>query len=283
MIRLCLSEKRYLWLIGRFWWGRYLAVCDMTTAKEGFNDCLASFITANGTSKQTAPDRFADVDGLSARLIRERGLRSVHDLGVSSGVGSLGLINALADQKVAFFLSDKYAQATVGGSLVKRFHDADGTLIGGCVFGVFFSRHLSWFFLLSKLLASIVSFFCRKPGATTLLLIDPEVKSLLETKKACWLDRDIFAPPNPDDRFDFIRCMNLLNHAYFNPDQIVLAVNNLLSTLNEGGVLQIGRTHSDGSNHVSFFAKQQGRLMHLQDFNSGSEIKPVVLVCSHAL
>ena len=65
---------------------------------------------------------------------------------------------------------------------------------------------------------------------------------------------------------------NLLNLFYFSEEKIIKAINNLNESLLEGGILQIGRTTSEGINNVSFYKKQNGRFILVKRLNSGSEI-----------
>ena len=78
------------------------------------------------------------------------------------------------------------------------------------------------------------------------------------------------------DTFSFVRCMNLLNLSYFPRDSIGLALRNVVESLKEGGVLQIGRTHPDGVSHAGFYRKRGTRLQLLHEVGSGTELREVI-------
>ncbi len=70
--------------------------------------------------------------------------------------------------------------------------------------------------------------------------------------------------------------MNLLNLGYFPPESIEVALRNLIESLKEGGVLQIGRTHPDGVSHATFYRKRGARLEMLQDVERGTELRELI-------
>jgi len=78
------------------------------------------------------------------------------------------------------------------------------------------------------------------------------------------------------NRFTFVRCMNILNLVYFCEEKLYKGLENVVLSLKENGILQIGRTVSS-RNNVSFYRLQHGELIHLYDINDGTEIKEIII------
>ena len=69
-------------------------------------------VTANYSTKQTGTGRFRDLDEDAISCMHEDSVNVIHDIGVSSGVTSLELLQTLRGRKlpVSFHISDKYAK-----------------------------------------------------------------------------------------------------------------------------------------------------------------------------
>jgi chemotaxis methyl-accepting protein methylase len=107
------------------------------------------------------------------------------------------------------------------------------------------------------------------------VLFDREVLEHIQKGMIRSIDYDVFTTRMPRT-FSFVRCMNLLNLSYFPRESIETALRNIIESLKEGGVLQIGRTHTNGTSHVGFYRKRGTRLEVLQEVGSGTELREVI-------
>jgi hypothetical protein len=85
--------------------------------------------------------------------------------------------------------------------------------------------------------------------------------------------------PELENRFDAIRSSNLLIHAYFTEDQMLVAVGYLHRYLRDGGLLVLSRNEPQGEGEIelgSIWRKEGGVLRRLEDFGGGSEIRDLV-------
>jgi hypothetical protein len=70
--------------------------------------------------------------------------------------------------------------------------------------------------------------------------------------------------------------MNLLNLGYFPRESIEIALRNVFDSLTEGGVLQIGRTHPDSTNHAGFYRKHGARFELVQQVGTGTVLREMI-------
>lgn len=224
----------------------------------------------------TAEKRFADLDGIAVPLILSQKNPSIHDIGVSNGVTSLELYNAVAAIRddFEFCLSDKNFDCFYTGRLARRVYDSDGKFFEGYFFGVFCRSDLSGKYFISRILGRALN---RPPGnapRTRIVYLDRRLRALADSGK---IKRISFDALNNDieDRFTFVRCMNLLILQYFSAEELKRAVNLIIRSLKEGGIFQTGRT-VDGVNHATFFMKEGGRLSVIRHVNDGSEINETI-------
>jgi hypothetical protein len=236
-----------------------------------------AFFTANATSKQTSAGRFGDLDRLAGSIIRAHKLEVIHDVGVSSGVTSLDLYRTLATTGTAltFHISDKYAVYRCAGRCPARIIDAQGSVTELYVCGVLGKRDVSNKFPITRFLHWLLADRPIRGDVRTFVLFDHEVIEHLEKGLIRRIDYDVFTTRMPG-AFFFVRCMNLLNLSYFPAESIEIALRNLIESLQEGGVLQIGRTHPDGTSHAAFYQKHGTRLEMLQQVGSGTEVRDLI-------
>ena len=114
----------------------------------------------DGTSKQTASGRFTSLDIKTKDYLNKTEVNKIHDVGVSSGITSMELLNFLNDNHLTlnFYISDKYS--TVYGykscyGLISRFYDADGKLMISYL-GPFVATNKDNRRILSKLLYNLL-------------------------------------------------------------------------------------------------------------------------------
>jgi hypothetical protein len=76
---------------------------------------------------------------------------------------------------------------------------------------------------------------------------------------------------------DVLRTMNILNRAYFSPEQIASATTAAFASVSRNGLWIVGRTREeDSSNHVTFYARREQGWEILGRFGEGSEIEELV-------
>jgi hypothetical protein len=229
------------------------------------------------TSKKTEKNRFIDIDIQSLKYIKNA-KNSIHDIAVSSGITSLEYFLFLKKNNINFemFISDKYSKVHIKEGFNTIVYDNDHNIMFGylgCLFGTdknfFFPLTLLTFKLLSKI-------YNNKIYDYILYLYHPSIIDHISKNLIYNIDYDIFET-KIENKFTCIRCMNILNKFYFDDNQIISALKNIKLSLIESGLLILGRTDSKRMNNVSFFQKNNNKLILLEDINSGSEIKELIM------
>jgi SAM-dependent methyltransferase len=237
----------------------------------------AAFFTGNATSKQTSRGRFRDLDQIARSIITEYKLDAIHDIGVSTAVTSLDLYRTLATAGIPFnfHISDKYAVYGSTGRCPTRIVDADGSVRELYLCGVLGKRAVSNMFPLTRFLHWLLADRPFDGPIRWFVLFDQEVLTHIEKGLMHRIDYDVFTTRMPC-AFSFVRCMNLLNLCYFPRESIETALRNIIESLKEGGVLQIGRTLPDGTSHATFYAKRGTRFEVVHEVGSGTELREVI-------
>ena len=107
----------------------------------------------------------------------------------------------------------------------------------------------------------------------------PELQELIQWDSRCrQVQYDLF-DGDVRENYNYVRCMNVLNRAYFSAERLKPAVERLLSSLEEGGILQIGLTleNEDETQIVSFYRKTSNGLKLVRALNGGSELDDIVI------
>jgi hypothetical protein len=249
--------------------------------------------TSNRTTKQTAQNRFNSLnDKLLARL-SDCTIDEVLDVGISSGVTTIELVESLRTIGVAprVTATDRWSHAylvPVGwncGALL----DEDCEVLQLELFGRAmrsWSRRLDYITgmaLVRRAATAIIGARARRvmrdPSrrARPVELVTPRLRAIPQislTKDDVLVFNAGFAR-----RFDFIRAANILNKGYFPSDALSLALSHLASYLRGPGAwLLVNRTHPDETNHGTLFRlDEQRRLRAVERFGDGSEIEALVL------
>jgi hypothetical protein len=236
-----------------------------------------AFFTSNSTSKQTSAGRFRDLDRVAISIAGKHNLNVIHDIGVSSGVTSLDLYRTLATASIStrFCISDKYGMYGAAGRFPSFILDSERSVVELYFCGILGRQDVTPKYPVTKLLYRLLAHRRVPEPIRWFPVFDREVLQHIERGLIHRIDYDVFATRMPDT-FTFVRCMNLLNLSYFDPAAIEVALRNIVQSLKDGGVLQIGRTHEDGSNHATFYGKRTGRLEPLQEVGTGTEIADIV-------
>ena len=249
------------------------------TNPEIIDSAFSDIDLLSGVSKQTNKDRFASVDEISVRIISSRSLSKIHDVGVSSGITSLELRRQLREASFdgEMFISDKFARFWVNRhGLATDIYDAEHNLVCAYLGPITGDSEDTWKFPLSKLVyrrALKRSF--SEGDQREFLLLHPDVLAAIEQGDISFIDFDVFQNER-ENTFDFVRCMNLLNRGYFSTESIENGLKALHISLASGGVMQIGRTHIEGGNHVTFYEKTADGFQPLESVGGGSEIDQLV-------
>jgi len=234
----------------------------------------------SGVSKQTNKNRFSDVDPTSLQIIASRSLSKLHDVGVSSGITSLELRRQLqtAGFEGEMFISDKFARFwTNRRGLSTDVFDSDYNLVCTYLGPIVGDSEDTWKLPISRL----VFLRARKrkfddSSEQGFLLLHPDVLDSVNRGDLRFIDFDVFN--NSEDRtFDFVRCMNLLNLGYFPTGKILDGLRTLHGSLAPGGILQIGRTHLEGGNHVTFYERTTDGFERTDVVGDGSEIDELTM------
>ena len=86
------------------------------------------------------------------------------------------------------------------------------------------------------------------------------------------MEFDVLNLEHAKRKFDYIRCMNLLNQSYFSDDDIRRGIATLHAAITPGGILQLGRTSLDFNNCVGFYRRNERDFELIDIFGDGSEI-----------
>jgi hypothetical protein len=243
ILKLAVTSEQFLTLVAQIPLLREFFVCRIDAIADLKGSQIRDYVysritTAAHTSKQTAAGRF---DEITASLVIEDDLNLIHDIAVSSGATSLELYRVLERRgvRMRFHISDKYAKYGSTGRALSRIVDADQNTVEMYVCGVLAKRSLTSYFFFSRFLYWLLAGVDAHRPIKWFVLLDPAIMDYIARGLIHQIEYDVFETRMPDS-FTFVRCMNLLNLDYFAPDRIIDALHNVVESLREGGVLQIG-------------------------------------------
>lgn len=256
-------------------------------------DFIGKLKMRNGTFKLTKPDRFSDVESAIGPAIKARSatIKSVLDIGVSTGITSLEFLDYLKAQGLEAKLTatDLYIDAHIVSPApgLKVLADSHGWPLEYVLFGkslrpwTMRRDYLTLSFLPRAIGRSILPKRIRamiSNGQTTpVTLIN---SGIAKRSEITFVENNILQQSQLlVGQFDLIRAANILNLGYFSNQQILNALNNIRSYLRGPGALfLVTRTNSAGENNCTLF-----ELGHDQSFKvilrigAGSEIEASVL------
>lgn len=242
--------------------------------------------TPESPTKQTSSSRFHDIDKELKGFLRADKQYKIHDMGVSNGITSFELYRYLKASNIDFrlYISDKYNRVwSVRKGPVSLCLANDHQLVCGDLFGIACMPSISLKYFISNLLGKLLQSFLTHESIAVAekelkeinLLFGP-VQQLIANGEIECINCDIFET-RFNASFDIVRCMNLLNLAYFPKSKIRIAIDNVNLSLKEYGLLQIGRTLPNGVSTVSFYRKERGSLRLIHECNGGSELKSLIM------
>ena len=242
----------------------------------------------NGTYKTTYPDRMPDVDTAVTGELTPGQHVDVLDVGISSGVTTLELVDALATRGVTSTVVA--VDLSVGAFLVRfagidllcdpagrvlqiasplgvkgRPHDPVGSLARGLLQRVFDASE------------RLVSGSGGVDRGTPLQLISPR---LARRSHVAVVEHDLAnARAEWVDRFDVVRAANVLNRDYFDEPTLTQMLGHLATYVRTAGLLVLCRTHDDSrTNHASVLRRgSDGTFTLVSRVGAGSEIESLVV------
>ena len=250
--------------------------------------------TGNATFKQTGAGRLAAVDAALVAALARSGARvdTVLDLGISSGVTTLEMIDALrlaghaarttgTDRLVGAALVDLPMQCRAlvepGGHVLQ--YEVLGRGLRpwrrrlDYVTGMAAVRGLVGLMLGRQAAARLRS----GDGARQVALVSPR----LARATGVTLVEDDVTTANPAfaNGFDLIRAANILNRHYFAPDALARAIANVRSYLKgPGSWWLVVRTHGASDHRGTLFRLDDaGQLAVVERIGSGSEVEDLIL------
>ena len=252
---------------------RQLFTCDRSCSPEELVRREESFFRSihlpNDTSKTTFPGRLTDLDLTLRRLIRPRSQVHLFDVGISSGITTLELIDTLEHSgcRVTGIGVDSRIRTLLRSFLgLDILYDGKGNILQIATRTLARGRPResqrsarSW--LLRRMIDLLESTVVRRwlacpDRSRPIALVSPR---LAERPGFAIVEHDVL-DPKPDwlNSFDLIRAANVLNLAYFSPPQLSIIVGNLVQWLRVGGLLAVCRTNElDGQNHGSVFMREE--------------------------
>ncbi len=248
----------------------------------------------NGTYKTTYPDRMPDVDAAVARALTPGTHADVLDVGVSSGVTTLELMDTLAEhgmepEVVAVDLSVSAFLLRIAGvdllcdpkghvlqiatpvAVKGRPHDPAGSSARAALQQVFDAAE------------RLVGGPAGAARGTPVQLISPR---LARHARVTVREHDLTTlRPEWRDRFDVVRAANVLNRDYFDQPTLERMIAHLRTYVRARGLLVLCRTHDDTrTNHASVLRRATAgdAFAVVARVGDGSEIESLVTEMSAA-
>ena len=242
----------------------------------------------NGTYKTTYPNRMPDVDAIVAEALTPGTHVDVLDVGVSSGVTTLELIDALearglvpdvvaVDLAISAFLrriagvdllcdpAGHVLQIATPVLTKGRPHEPEGSVARATLQRVFEAAE------------RVVGGSGGATRGTRVQLISPR---LTRRPRVVVREHDLTTPrPEWRDRFDVVRAANVLNRDYFDEPTLARMLAYLTTYVRARGLLVLCRTHDDTrTNHASVLRRgDDGAFAVVARVGGGSEIESLAL------
>lgn len=237
-----------------------------------------------GVWKTTSRQRLASSTGLMLKLLPPAaGPCRFLDIGCADGSSSWETHQTLRRQGVALqtCCADRDTFLLSGrAGLLEFFYTGSMEPFLCRVAGIFMLRlypeqHRD--FLSKKLAAVLRRYFARKGlngDAERISLKNP----LLDASPDLSYERcDVFEKrADFQERFDVVRCANLLNLSYFSEAEILSALKTLSGYLKEGGYLIVSKSDDQEVESGVLAQKKEGTLQVREAFNQGSEISRLI-------
>lgn len=256
---------------------------------------LERFAVANSTFKYTTARRFDEFDRKVVDVIgrcfsptaQQQPLR-VHDVGVSDGRTSVAFYEALTtlyEGNIDFTASDMTSfvwAVSRPGSRNRIVLDDRGQLLQIIAPPFVFSTirpESALLYPLNTAIRQLLTLFYARPLQRTfqkgrelsrkrIPLICRDCIAFIEQGSFSFIDHDLLAPPV--GRFHIIRVMNLLNISYFTDEQLSRALENIFTSLEDGGLFITGSNFESGTEvNGAVYRKEKGNVEKLLESGSG--------------
>ena len=233
--------------------------------------------TGSAVSRLTYKKRFTDLDKCSGKYITDNSI--ILDIGISTGCTAVELYNILTSSNIRFTLdvTDPYSRIFCQGNYLKSYRNDQGKLFCHTLGPLVFSKNLKYRWLISKVIGYCFDYIFGRilNSEGPILLVNQDLQDLLSQGKINWLSFDVLDSRAPK-KYDFIRIMNVLNNSLFSRKQIVQAMKNAVDSLEEKGIILIGRTSNNGQNNATFYQKGINGISTLENVNNGSELHSII-------
>jgi len=225
--------------------------------KAGLFSAAMNLFRGGGAFKTTSAGRSPLTDAAVLALAGPGAL--IAEVGVSDGVSALHLLeNAGGAEVLLTDLQASFPYRDAGPARVFYYTD-----------GAYISVKLPLFYLCTGLKAGALP-----PGLPEVSLLNPLVAEKFPAARLAAFDIFGGALPRPAG---VIKCANVLNLAYFSPEKIKAALENLRSALAEGGWLVIGQNNPAYEGGEAWLALQrEGNRLLLRREEHGHELLPLL-------
>ncbi len=242
---------------------------------------------SNGVYRTTSPRRLDDINAAASRYIAKHHLPRVLDVGASSGVSSAEWSASVLDAGIEhdLYVSDLAMWGLQTGFLgVSVLYEAceKPSLLQVDVGGVAFPNS-SGSFWRNRIFRAVNAMLPHKriaAAAQPVMLVGPSIRRYAAARRrVSFIQLNMFRiSSSPEGApYQAIRAANVLNKGYFPDDELVVAYRNLLTILDDGGVLILARTVKDGSNHGSIYVRSGKRLDCVAKIGGGYEADELLL------
>ena len=279
MFKIIIKNIKIFELISRYKYFRSIFIFDITKSSEIndsdlYNKVISLYSNNNNTSKTTYEGRFDDLNHILLQLFDNKNTIKIHDVAVSSGITTSDLYKFLIKNNINTEIdaSDRFSTIEYYGNNVKYFFDSNNNIVQIYFYNIFLGLKISNIFFISKLFFYLIKIFRNNnENRKKLFLFDKDFFELFNQKKIHYFDYDLFDLDIPEKKYNFIRVMNILNLIYFTEDKIVFAVKKLMESLEENGIMLIGRTSLEGINNATFYRKCNNQLVSIKLISNGYE------------
>jgi hypothetical protein len=259
---------------------------DSPAAADTFSLVLHD-LRMGGTWKKTRRGRLKETERVLCAELKGRTSISFLDLGASDGVTTWEAVQSLREVlggDVSAWLADVnlYLYRYRKGPVVE-YRAGDGEPIMARIgrLGLRLSKHRA---ALRQSPDPLVTLYLRLEALRRRMTLDtriPLIHPLARAERAitpiemnCQERQD-----NLNDSVDAVRASNVLNHGYFTPDQIRIALSHLHAYLRDGGCLVVSRNIDVAGKELecgTVWRKNGCLFERVDDFGRGSEVREIV-------
>lgn len=257
---------------------------DLACDRRRFSE-LVGTVTSGVTTKSTRPQRHRITNQIITELCSASSC-TILDIGVSDGVTSLDLIEALNSKFKHYFVTDvSFSVSYIESGRWTYFYDTAGGcfLMATDMFIVLPWLEGAWFPVgsIARWLLSRAPHYA-DDRAKKASQIQPELLALAEQDKRITIrEYDVFRPwLGP--QVDLVKICNVLNRIYFSDHRIVAAVENIKGALKNSAKLVVTDNREIDADHcemerVSVFARNEQGYTLVKNANGGVDIEELIL------